>query len=530
MMTAQPVLFQGAYGMQIPPIQSAPGGYMYGYPGSPGVQMMPSMPMGALGPAPGGEQVLNVQKEVAAVADAPEENKGHVAFAEVGYKDIFKQFVMLGWTAFGGPAAHIGLFQKVFIEQLNWTSSSLFMELFALGQCLPGPTSTQVSFALGIIKKGVGGGLLSGILFQYPGLLMMALIGYGADAVDWQNDYILGVSSAFGAVGVALVAGAAYALSVKTCPDRETRLLNAIAAIVAYMYSAAWIFPLLIFLGGCVTFVRDRNAPVKEAPGKEGIQQLGLNKVAGGCLLIVWITILIVCIALRETGAVPYEGSGRALWWFESFYRTGSIIFGGGQVVLPLLIEEVVKYETVCVDRLVGEPACVRTPDYELHGWDSPKVNSWMSEAQFLAGLGIAQAMPGPLFNIAAYLGALTASRAGMNAVAGVAACWFGMFGPGIMVVFGTLPFWGEFRKWPLYRRALPGMNAAAVGLVVAATFSLYDKVRTTSPFPDTAVAIGIIGFVAVEIFKAPAPAAIVLGGCLGAIGVAARVRWVGDA
>ncbi|KAJ1470926.1 hypothetical protein T484DRAFT_1846012 [Baffinella frigidus] len=117
MMTAQPVLFQGAYGMQIPPIQSAPGGYMYGYPGSPGVQMMPSMPMGALGPAPGGEQVLNVQKEVAAVADAPEENKGHVAFAEVGYKDIFKQFVMLGWTAFGGPAAHIGLFQKVPISR-----------------------------------------------------------------------------------------------------------------------------------------------------------------------------------------------------------------------------------------------------------------------------------------------------------------------------------------------------------------------------------------------------------------------------
>ena len=216
----------------------------------------------------------------------------------------------------------------------------------------------QVSFAIGIIKQGVLGGLLSGALFQYPGLLMMALIGFAADNVDWRNDYILGrprvppparplprrptarrapagVSSALGAVGVALVAGAALALSTKSCPDRETRLLNAVAAVVAYMYSAAWVFPLLIFLGGCVTFVRDRNAEVKAAPGKEGIQQLGLSKLWGGALLLVWVGVLVLCVALREGGAVPYEGVGRALWWFESFYRTGSIIFGGGQARAP---------------------------------------------------------------------------------------------------------------------------------------------------------------------------------------------------
>jgi len=268
---------------------------------------------------------------------------------------------------------------------------------------------------MGIIKQGVLGGLLSGALFQYPGLLMMALIGFAADNVDWRNDYILGrprvppparplprrptarrapagVSSALGAVGVALVAGAALALSTKSCPDRETRLLNAVAAVVAYMYSAAWVFPLLIFLGGCVTFVRDRNAEVKAAPGKEGIQQLGLSKLWGGALLLVWVGVLVLCVALREGGAVPYEGAGRALWWFESFYRTGSIIFGGGQarapapprapaprpraapprwwptgaggggqVVLPLLVEEVVKYEEVCAPG----GGCRRVPDYE---------------------------------------------------------------------------------------------------------------------------------------------------------------------
>uniref|UniRef100_A0A0C3SSE1 Chromate transporter n=1 Tax=Guillardia theta (strain CCMP2712) TaxID=905079 RepID=A0A0C3SSE1_GUITC len=356
---------------------------------------------------------------------------------------------MQGWTAFGGPAAHIALFQKIFIERLNWMSHSLFMELFALGQCLPGPTSTQVSFAIGVVKKGILGGLLSGMLFQYPGLLMMSVIGYAADQVDWQNGALKGFASGLGAVGVALVAGAALTLSQKTCPDRETRILNLIAAVLAYMFSSAWIFPSLIAFGGLVTLIRERTRRLEGGGRREERGDVTDRQVTGAILLIVWISVLVIAIVLR-TSVIKYEGSGRVLWWFESFYRTGSIIFGGGQVVLPLLVQEVVH---------------------------NPNVQSWMTEEQFLAGLGIAQAMPGPLFNIAAYLGALTASQAGVNAIVGVCATWFGLFGPGVLVIFGTLPFWGVFRKQPVYRRALPGMNAAAVGLIVAAVFSLYDKV-----------------------------------------------------
>jgi len=447
-------------------------------------------------------------------------------YLEVSYQDIFRQFILLGWTAFGGPAAHIALFQKIFIERLNWMSHSLFMELFALGQCLPGPTSTQVSFAIGVVKKGILGGLLSGMLFQYPGLLMMSVIGYAADQVDWQNGALKGFASGLGAVGVALVAGAALTLSQKTCPDRETRILNLIAAVLAYMFSSAWIFPSLIAFGGLVTLIRERNNPVKEAPGNEGIESLGVKKVTGAILLIVWISVLVIAIVLR-TSVIKYEGSGRVLWWFESFYRTGSIIFGGGQVVLPLLVQEVVQYKDLCAEE-AGKTVCSKVPDYTYYGsFSNPNVQSWMTEEQFLAGLGIAQAMPGPLFNIAAYLGALTASQAGVNAIVGVCATWFGLFGPGVLVIFGTLPFWGVFRKQPVYRRALPGMNAAAVGLIVAAVFSLYDKVRQSSPFPDTAVAIGLIGFVLVEIFKAPAPLAIVIGGILGIFGWAVKLKWV---
>lgn len=442
--------------------------------------------------------------------------------------DIFQQFILLGWTAFGGPSAHIALFQKIFIEKLNWMSAALFMELFALSQCLPGPTSTQVSFAIGVVKKGIFGGLLSGMLFQYPGLIMMALIGWGANSVDWQHGALKGFASALGAVGVALIAGSAYTLSVKTCPDRETRVLNLISTVVAYMYSSWWIFPALIVFGGIVTLIRDRNKPVNEAPGKEGIESLGVGKPAGALLLIGWIAILIAVITVRNAG-YPYEGAGRGLHWFESFYRTGSIIYGGGQVVLPLLLEEVVKYQTACTTS-GGVQVCKVMPDYDFYGnFSDPRVRSWITEEQFLAGLGIVQAMPGPLFNLAAYLGALIAARAGVNIVAGVCAAWFGLFSPGIIIIFGSLPYWAVFRKFPIYRRALPGMNAAAVGLIVTAVFSLYDKLRSTSPFPDTAVAIGLLGFAAVEIFKWPAPAAIVAGGVLGIIGWALRVRWIAN-
>jgi len=387
-----------------------------------------------------------------------------------------------------------------------------------------------VSFAIGLLKKGVGGGLLSGMRFQYPGLLKMSFIGWGAEAADWENRYFKGFASGLGGVGVALVVGAAIALSAKTAPDRETKLLNLTAAVVSYMYSSAWIFPVLILFGGMVTYVRDAvvlKKAVNEAPGDEGIQSYGMSKVGGGILILVWLAILVTGIVLRlSIGYTDGDGAAMGLYWFETFYRIGSYIFGGGQVVLPLIVEQVVQYKDEC-SMVLEKEICTRRPDYEVYPEGDDRIQSWMTEAQFLAGLGIAQAMPGPLFNISAYIGDLIAARAGVNPLVGICACWFGMFAPGVLLIFGALPFWGEFRKWPIYRRFLPGMNAAAVGLVVAASFSLYDKARAASPFPDTTVAIGILGFAAVELFKLPAPVAIMCGGLLGIIGAALNIRWI---
>ena len=171
----------------------------------------------------------------------------------------------------------------------------------------------QVSFAIGLLKKGVSGGLLSGMLFQYPGLLMMSIIGFLAEKIDWENNLFKGFASGLGSVGVALVVGAAIGLSAKTAPDRETKLLNLIAAVVSYMYTSAWIFPALILFGGIVTYIRDLKKPVNEAPGDEGIQSYGMSKVGGACLILLWAVILVVCIVLR-TAVLDYQGSAMALY------------------------------------------------------------------------------------------------------------------------------------------------------------------------------------------------------------------------
>ncbi|ACO69863.1 chromate ion transporter family, partial [Micromonas commoda] len=360
--------------------------------------------------------------------------------------DIFWSFVLMGWTAFGGPAAHIGIFEKVFVEAKRWMSPTVFNELLSLGQCMPGPTSTQVSFAIGVVQKGIPGGLMSGMLFQYPGLLMMSLAGAGAAEILVNPDaWLRGLSAGLSAAGVALVVSAAVGLAKGQCKDQITSALCLMSATIAYYYQSNWIFPLLIVVGGLTTLYTKRNDDVALPDRKEQIHHLGLSKLSGGILIVAWLVIWIAVASVVNTS--DYDGN-EELYWFEAFYRTGSIIFGGGQVVLPLLLKDVV-----------------------------PRANSWITEEQFFAGLGVVQAMPGPLFNLSAYIGALAARRAGINVLAGIFAAWFGLFGPGVMLIYGVLPFWGAFRKQPVYRRALPGLNSSAVGLVVAAVFQMSFKV-----------------------------------------------------
>ena len=454
---------------------------------------------------------------------------------KASFKDIFYSFVLMGWTAFGGPAAHIGIFQKAFVEGKRWMSVTVFNELLSLGQCMPGPTSTQVSFAIGVTQKGIPGGLLSGMLFQYPGLMMMSLAGAGAaEVLVNPDDWLRGVSAGLSAAGVALVVSAAVGLAKGQCKDQTTSALCLMSAVVAYYYVSNWIFPLLIVVGGLTTVYANRKAPVKMPDANETIAHLGLSKVGGGLLILAWIVIWVVVVSFTST---TEYADNKELHWFEAFYRTGSIIFGGGQVVLPLLLKDVTDVAVTCVDA-AGAAVATGTAGATCVAVETAK--SWITEEQFFAGLAIVQAMPGPLFNLSAYIGALAARRAGSNVAAGIAAAWLGLFGPGVMLIYGILPFWGAFRTHPTYRRALPGLNSSAVGLVVAAVFQMSFKVRSLSPHPDASVVIGILAFYATHFgvprfwaspvvddkgqavvsppWKMPAPLAILAGGVLGLI------------
>ena len=462
-------------------------------------------------------------------------------------RDIVASFGLMGWTAFGGPAAHVGLFNKTFVRDARkpWMTQGVFSELLALGQCMPGPTSTQMSFAMGTTQRGVVGGLTSGALFQYPGLILMTLAGAGAaEALVNPSKTLRAFTAGVSAAGVGLVVSAADGLArSQGGKTRTTKTLCAISAVVAYYYRTAWLFPSLIAFGGVVTAIEARRKKEKTDAAAaaaaedvaaaaraadadrdaEDVAHLGLKPWAGAVLIAAWIiTLVTLGIVVSNTS---YE-SNKELHWFEAFWRTGSIIFGGGQVVLPLLLNDVVQYETTCAAYDTVTRACTAYAKTEL-------ATSWITEEQFFAGLGVVQAMPGPLFNLSAYIGAVAARRAGVNVIVGVMCCWFGLFGPGVMLIFAVLPFWGKFRKWDVYKRALPGLNASAVGLVVAAVFSIAFKVKDISPFPNASVCIGLICTFCAHIIKLPpgtwsliqAPLVVVLGGLLGLVAHGAEMN-----
>ena len=308
---------------------------------------------------------------------------------KASFKDIFYSFVLMGWTAFGGPAAHIGIFQKAFVEGKRWMSVTVFNELLSLGQCMPGPTSTQVSFAIGVTQKGIPGSLLSGMLFQSRPLMMMSLAGAGAARCSNPDDWLRGVSAGLSAAGVALVVSAAVGLAKGQCKDQTTSALCLMSAVVAYYYVSNWIFPLLIVVGGLTTIYANRKALGEDARRERDHRALGLEQ--GGrrdFLILAWIVIWVVVVSFTST---TEYADNKELHWFEAFYRTGSIIFGGGQVVLPLLLKDVTDVAVTCVDA-TGAAVAAGTAGATCVAVETAK--SWITEEQFFAGLAIVQAMP----------------------------------------------------------------------------------------------------------------------------------------
>lgn len=383
---------------------------------------------------------------------------------------LFLVFLRLGCTSFGGPVAHLGYFREEFVKRRRWLTDEAYADLVALCQFLPGPASSQVNYAVGFLRRGWLGGLIAWCGFTLPSAVVLILFAYGLSAfgdpagAGWVHGLKLGA--------VAVVAKAVWGMGTTLCPDRATVSLALAAGAAVLVVPSPWTQVGVILAGG---FLGRLLLSAPSAPSAAGeIGKLPLDRRAGAILLFLFGFLLVGLWALA--GATD----SRPLAYFEAFYRSGSLVFGGGHVVLPLLEEAVVR-------------------------------PGWIDQGTFLAGYGAAQAVPGPLFTFAAFLG--TALNEPPNGWAGGLFCLAAIYVPSILLVSGLLPFWRRIRSNQAARQALRGTNAAVVGLLLAA---FYDPVWTGAVVSPTAAAFALVGFLLLRFWNLPPWALVILGGFAG--------------
>ncbi len=384
--------------------------------------------------------------------------------------EVFRVFLGLGLTSFGGPVAHIGYFREMFVVRRKWLNESAYADLVALCQFLPGPASSQVGMAIGLLRAGYAGLLAAWLAFTLPSAVVLVAFAYGAGTLEQAAG--TGWISGLKAAAVAVVAHAVLGMARSLAPDRERATIAVIGMIGAMLIPSAIGQVLVIVIGGLIGLVWLR---AKVGPAEEDASlAVAVSHPAAILFLAIFFALLVLLPFLAS-----FTGNG-VLRLIDGFYRAGSLVFGGGHVVLPLLQAEVV--ETGMVDR----------------------------EA-FLAGYGAAQAVPGPLFTFAAYLGAVMQEPPSGLAGAGIALV--AIFIPSALLILGGLPFWDRLRSAPLAQRALAGVNAAVVGLLAAA---LYDPVFVDGITSHVAMALAAAAFVALAAWQIPAWAVVIAAGVAG--------------
>lgn len=375
--------------------------------------------------------------------------------------EVFRVFLRLGLTSFGGPIAHIGYFRAEFVDRRGWLDAQRFADLLALCQFLPGPASSQLGLAIGLTRAGWMGALAAWLGFTLPSAIVLMLLATGLGSLG--GDAVAGLLHGLKIEAVAVVAQAVWSMARTLCRTAVTVAIAVLAAALVLIIGTASMQFAAILLGAVAGLLLIReDAPMATLP-------LGhpVSRGAGLLLLGVFALLLIGLPLLAAATATPFLGA------VADVYRSGALVFGGGHVVLPLL-------QSALVDP------------------------GWISLQDFLAGYGAAQAVPGPLFTVAAYLGvALDIPPGGW--VAGTALL-LAIFTPGALLVLGALPFWDTLRTQPSARRALSGVNAAVVGLLAAA---LADPVWTGAIHTGADLALAVAAFVLLVIGRAP-PAMVV--------------------
>ena len=378
----------------------------------------------------------------------------------------------LGLTSFGGPVAHLGYFRDEYVRRRRWITEDAYADVVALCQLLPGPTSSQVGIAIGIVRAGLPGAVAAWLGFTLPSAILLVAFAFGLQRLGVTDaGWLHGLKIA----AVAVVANAVWGMARSLAPDRERATIAIVSAIVVLTWSGAPGQVLVIVLAGVIGW--------RLFSGASGDVRASLRPAIGRrtaiASMVLFFALLGVLPVLRQVVTNP------PLVLFDSFFRVGSLVFGGGHVVLPLLQAEVVP-------------------------------PGWVTNEEFVAGYGAAQAVPGPLFTFAAYLGAVR--HGPPNGIAGAAIALVAIFLPTFLMVVGALPFLSALRGRAGVQAALRGINAAVVGLLLAA---LYHPVWTSAIKSAADFALALVAFALLAWWNAPAWLVVIfaaVGGELGAV------------
>ena len=381
---------------------------------------------------------------------------------------VFLIFIRLGLTSFGGPIAHLGYFRDEFVTRRRWLTDRSYGDLVALCQFLPGPASSQVGIALGMSRAGYGGALAAWAGFTLPSAILLILFALGIS--HHGTALPPGALHGLKVVAVAVVAQAVWGMARNLCTDVPRVSLMAIAACVALLEPSAWGQVSVIAAAGAAGLLLFKPG---QSSGHEPLP-ITISRRAGAIWLSLFVALLVGLPLLNQW--LPNQ----TVTMVDAFYRSGSLVFGGGHVVLPLLQAEVVPY-------------------------------GWVSNETFLAGYGAAQAVPGPLFTFAAFLGA--SMNPAPSGWAGGMICLLAIFAPSFLLILGALPFWEQLRRSVRTQAALVGINAAVVGLLLAA---LYQPVWTNAILQPQDFGLALLALVALMFWKLPPWLVVIASGVAG--------------
>lgn len=378
--------------------------------------------------------------------------------------EVFRAFFKLGLLSFGGPIAHLGYFRDELVVRRKWLDEAGYVDLVALCQFMPGPASSQVGFSLGVLRgNSLLGGVIAWFAFTMPSALV--LLAFALAATAFTGPVAEGFLHGLKLVAVAVVGQAIWGMARNLTPDR-TRAGIALAAMAIVVFVAGSVGQIAAIGLGAIAGIRFCKV---ESTSQIGHLRFPVSRIGGIVSLILFAALLLVPPVLAQlTG-------NQALKLFDAFFRSGALVFGGGHVVLPLLQAEVVNT-----------------------GWVTPQV--------FLAGYGLAQAVPGPLFTFASYLGALMGPAP--NGILGAGIALVAVFLPGLLLIYGMLPFWDQLRGRKGAQAAMRGANAAVVGILGMA---LYDPVWTSAVLSPRDFLLALVGFLALTMWDAP-PWMVVVG------------------